>query len=140
MSRALIYDRLAEDQGLKDLQVDKIESNWSSDSSPSRKGIFLILRWGESSTPKFDRGNHTVPLTVWAHMPDEIGRDFHHLQKVLRRAKDVLTSLEQEVGADGWEVSNVRWQGVSGDLRDDGFKTATKNALFTVLSHEVPTG
>lgn len=140
MSRALIYSRLAEDQELKALGIGKVEANWSSDVSPSRSECFLVLRWGESENPKFDRGNHTVPLTVWAHMPDEVGRDFGGLQKILERVQDILVSIELETGSDGYEVTSIRWQGRSGDFFDQGFKTSTKNALFSVLSHRVPTG
>ena len=140
MSRALVYTRLAGDSILHDLGVGVVESNWYSDVSPSRKECFLILRWGEVENPQFDRGNHTVPLTVWAHMPNEVGRDFGGLQKILNRVKDILTDIELEVGSDGYEVTSIRWQGMSSDFFDEGFKTSTKNALFSVLSHEVLTG
>lgn len=140
MSRALIYSRLAEDASLQAMGVGKVESNWYSDVSPSRSECFLVLRWGEVENPQFDRGNHTVPLTVWAHMPEEVGRDFGGLQRMLNRVKDILTSIELEAGSDGYEVTSIRWQGMSGDFPDQGFKTSTKNALFSVLSHPIPTG
>lgn len=140
MSRALVYSKLAGDSALAVMGMERVESNWYSDNSPTRSSCFLILRWGEVENPRFDRGNHTVPLTVWAHMPEEVGRDFGGLQRMLDRVKDILTSIELEAGSDGYEVTSIRWQGMSGDLQDPGFKTSTKNALFSVLSHPIPTG
>ena len=109
MSRALIHSRLAETLGIPVL------ANWSKDESPTRSSMFAILRWGPENAPKFDRGNHTQDLTVWVHMPQEIGSDFLEIQEKLKQVKNVLTSIEQEVGVDGYEVHSLKWQGSSDD-------------------------
>lgn len=141
MSRRLVYDALRSDPEIRAfIPEHMVLSNWALDKSPTRESMFIILRWGADAAPRFDRGNFTTDFTVWVHMPKEVGVDYFSIQKVLERVKAVLTPVELETGDDGWEVTSIRSQGGSSDMQDREFDTSTRSAMFTMLSHPVPSG
>lgn len=131
-ARAAVYSLLATDGDLQDLGVayGNIWPAQAMDTAP-RNSRFLILRW-EEETVAFKRVGREV-LTVWAHCPRETSTDFTPLDAILNRVTEILTSATHAEGADG-VLTCVDYNGKSPDLNDEGYKTITKNAAYTVVS------
>lgn len=133
MSSASVFRALADDSDLRfwGIEESTIFPDYSSEEVP-RDGAFLVLRWGnEDVTSSVKKGPEI--LTVWAHLPQEMGSDYGPLRDMLGRVKDVLLSMEHVVGDDGYSVTLVEYFGSSGNLIDPGFRTITRNMTFRVL-------
>lgn len=71
----------------------------------------------------------TQVLEVWAH--DEVG-SYVRIDSILKEVKGRLEG--PVVGETG--LNQIRFDGLSGDLFDDGFKSNTKYAQFTLVGKE----
>lgn len=132
-ARAAVFKLLTEDSVLSSVYGINSQSVWPAqalDTAP-RDRRFLILRWEEMTMAY--KGAGTEILTVWAHCPREMSTDFAPLSAILKRATDVLTSATHIVGDDG-VLTCVDFNGTSADFNDEGYKTITKNAAYTVVS------
>lgn len=131
-ARAAVFDLLTTDTGLQDLGIDE-NSVWPAqtmDTAP-RDRLFLILRWEENAVSFGSIGiDH---LTVWAHCPREMSTDYAPLDAILKRCTEILTSATHVTGADG-TLTCADSNGMSPDLNDEGYKTITRNAAYTVVS------
>lgn len=138
MSRAAVLSALRSDATLLSLvAAENILPNYSREGRPSNLApdAFIILRWEESQANiGRERDSDTRTLTVWAHYPAELSTDFGRVDAVLSAVKDVLVNLEHAIGPDGYTVTCVEYQGKSGDMKDDGFDTISRNSTFKVLS------
>lgn len=63
---------------------------------------------------------------VWVH--DEPG-DYTRIDEVLDAIEKNAENLLQ-FESDGWRIMSLEWGGRSGDLADDGFRTATRNVTL----------
>lgn len=132
-ARAAVYTLLATDGLLQDLGVayGNVWPAQALDVAP-RNSRFLILRWEETNVAP-GRGSESEILTVWAHCPREMSTDFVPLREILNRVTEILTSAAHITGADG-TLTCVDYNGMSPDLNDEGYKTITKNAAYTVVA------
>lgn len=129
MSRAAIYNALKEDAVISSAAPGYgCYPNNAADTPEEQQ--FLILRWLDT-TPGPVKGRGPQALQVWAH--DHSG-SYEIIDKMLKRVTEVLLSLTHVQGGDGKTVTCVDWTGESQDLYDDGFRTITRNAAFTVVS------
>lgn len=136
MSRAAVLQALRQDSVLNAIvPPENVLTNWSGEGRPNvlSPGGFIVLRW-ESITRAFKRIAGPRDLTVWGHYPIEKSDDFSHIDEILSRTKDVLCDIEDFAGGDGYTVTCVDYFGESGDLKDPGFQTITRNMTFRVLS------
>lgn len=150
MSRAAVFRALADDPELNGMGVreDTIFPNYAMDQSPTRKGMFVILRWtaqdfaGGSSIRSarsfrgtaVTKGRGARNFEVWVHCPKELANDFGDIDVVLDRIEDVLLGMEHVKGADGQTVTCIQSTGRSPDTLDQGFDTVSRNASFEILS------
>lgn len=133
MARATIFTALKTQPTLQAMNV-KVLPNYSSDTPPSSKYPFLVLRWEETAFRPGVRRGPTI-LTVWAHQPRSHSTDYRILDAILAVVENTLTHLVQEEGNDGQTVTVVISTGRGGDLIDPGFDTICKNTAFEVLHH-----
>lgn len=133
MARAAVYSALKNQHTLQAMNV-KVLPNYSSDTPPSTKYPFLILRWEETALRAGVRRGPTI-LTIWAHCPRSHSTDYSLLDAILSVVEYTLVHLEQEEGNDGQTVTTIIATGRGGDLFDPGFDTITKNSAFEVLHH-----
>lgn len=134
-ARAAVYSLLATDGELQSLGVayGNIWPGQTLDTAP-RNSRFLVLRWEEVSVVfRGDIVAEREVLTIWAHCPREISTDFAPLDAILNRATEILASAVHVTGDDG-TITCVDYNGKSPDLNDEGYKTITKNAAYTVVS------
>lgn len=138
MSRAAIFDAITGDTALNLLGIteDSVFQNFSLEERPIATGPFIILRWGDSDRPQFGDVKNPVRLTLWVHYPLEESTDFTRLDNILDACDATLSSVEDVDGTDGYAVTCVRATGRSGDFKDDGFQTISKNAGYEVLARK----
>lgn len=84
---------------------------------------FLVYRLSVE-TPRIALARN-APLQVWVH--DDAG-DYARIDNILNRVKEVLTSQSHTDN-----FLEARWLDNSEDLYDDGTKTITRYARFTIV-------
>ena len=132
-ARAAVFHLLTSDPVLTDLGINA-DSVWPAqalDTAP-RDRRFLILRWEEMTLAFRGQGRQHV-LTIWAHCPRELATDFVPLDAILNRCTEILTSATHYEGEDG-TLTCADFNGMSADFNDEGYKTITRNAAYTVVS------
>lgn len=132
MSRVAVYELLRDDlylQTVYGFNADRIMPAHSVDTIP-RTGHFLILHWEEITLAKVVRPIQI--LTVWAHRPIERSTEFNELEDILNRVQEVLEGAVHFEASDGSKLAGVEFTGQSGDLKDSGYNTITRNAGFEV--------
>jgi hypothetical protein len=145
MTAQAIFDTLASDLDLDSLGItgDRIFEIQSIDERPVHSGPFMVFKWEEAtnytsaysgSANGIDRAPRT--LQIWVHIPWDETREFNLIDTILNRVDAILDEMEHVSGGDGYTVTVVRKSGRSGNLRDEGFKTITRNAVYGVLYHE----
>lgn len=126
-SRAAVQTLLETDAHLQALGFGTVYgSNAADDVSESR---FLIVTWQGTQAAFGSRGTDSV--LVWAHDRD---RDYAAIDAALSRVRAILTEAVHVAGSDGRILTVARWNGCSEDAYDDGYRTVTKNAEFSLLS------
>ena len=142
MSRAAIETLLETDTTLAGL--DEVSSYIFNQHDiverPRHDGVFIVLRWEESTVfsqtyTGMNDGIGRAPrvLTVWVHSPIEVSTDFEFIDEILDRIDQLFSPIEHLEGSDGYTVTQVQFAGRSGDLKDEGFMTVTRNATYSVL-------
>ncbi len=123
----LAYDPVL--QSVYGINLNKIWPAQSVDTVP-RKNPFILLRWEEETMQKGGFGRREV-LTVWVHEARESSTDFGRINEILDRVEEILMGAISVSGVDG-VLTQVTYNGRSGELNDEGYKTITRNAAFTV--------
>lgn len=138
MSRTAVFEALIGDEDLNDLGIDEdsVFHNYTLEERPVSHGPFMILRWGDSDRSPFIGVKSPVRLTIWVHYPIEETNDFSKIDRLFDLCDVTLEKMNGEIGIDGYTVTCVRSTGRSGDLKDDGFQTISKNASYEVLSRK----
>ena len=145
MTAQAVFDTLAADTGLPVLGIteDRIFEIQSIDERPVHSGPFMVFKWEEStiytssyssSLNGIDRAPRT--LQIWVHIPWDETRQYDLIDSILNRVDAVLDAMEHVPGADGYTVTVVNKAGRSGNLRDEGFKTVARHAVYGVLYRE----
>lgn len=132
-ARAAVFSLLTQDDQLNDMGINA-NSVWPAqalDTAPRDKR-FLILRWEEATLAFKAKGEKQI-LTIWAHCPREMSTEFLHLDRILHRCTQILTLATHVSGEDG-TLTSVDYNGMSADFNDEGYKTITRNAAYTVVS------
>jgi hypothetical protein len=125
----LSYDPIL--QSVFGINLNRIWPAQSVDVVP-RKGPFIILRWEEETLQRGGYGRREV-LTVWAHEARESSTDYGKINEILDRVEEILMNNIHVSGTDG-VLTQVTYNGRSGELHDEGYKTITRNAAFSVGS------
>ncbi len=134
--RSLIYTALAEDAALADnFHVGKVLVNNQFTEVPHDRK-FLVIKYNNQVLRSRGFGRGPVEVQVWCHVPVELGRDYVNIENTLHEVKIIMFALADEADAE-WRITDVRFNGLSGDLHDEGFGTLVKHASFEVLAHRV---
>ena len=90
---------------------------------------FLNLKWGARS-PGFADQTPWV-LVIWVH---DDPNDYTLVDQLCGRLRTLLPSLEGVADTeDGGWVNQIRWDGESDDLKDEGHNTITRRTTFTII-------
>lgn len=123
--RTWIKERLDGGATAEIVPPDSIYGSGGIEDSPAGKP-FIMIRLGDAS-PTVVPGISRQLVQVWAH--DHPG-DYLRIDDILRRVRGDL---------EGPMAGGVRceWRGMSFDLVDDGFATATKYATFNISAKSI---
>lgn len=116
---------------------DRIIESQSVDTRPFNDGYFITVAFEErllSATSAIRRGPRTMTIAV--HTPDETTRDYGPINVILSLVTEALSEVENYLGQDGMEISEIALTGESGNLVDEGYKTLTRFATYRVSYHE----
>jgi hypothetical protein len=124
-AREAVYSLLTGDAELQSLGITEA-SVWNIESvdNPARVKPFVVTAWADVPRPTHPAARRRN-LLVWAH--DE-GGDYSRIDSILERVRQLLTGVTHFGG-----ITQVDWEGASGDLYDDGFHTITRNSGFRVI-------
>jgi hypothetical protein len=125
--RALVRAAIIADATLNSLGIDS-DNAFAVDVDTPADRPFLQLRWGRN-----DVGLDVVTrrnLVVWVH--DKPGDYTVRIDPIILRLRTLLAGLEGQSNGLGHLIA-VEWAGDSEDLIDDGHKTITRNASFSLV-------
>jgi hypothetical protein len=89
---------------------------------------FLNLKWGPRQPGMATQVSQV--LEVWVH---DDPNDYTRVQAIADRLRVLLPTITGQPGGDGGWVDQVRWDGDSTDLKDDGHRTITKRCVYTII-------
>ena len=133
--RALIFSALSSDLVLNGLGITEATLHTNHNVDTPNIKPFVVIRYLATPQATF-KGSPVNSRIVqfWVH--DEPG-DYHRINSVLRRIKDILPALEGQEDPDGGYIMDVLWQGNSDDFTDDEAKTITRNAQYQITGSAV---
>jgi hypothetical protein len=107
----------------------------NGDERPSAELYFVVVDFQEQTlSVPLNRGPRVLDVAV--HVPWDITRDYHGINRILNRVDAVLLPLEQVTGSDGIRVTCIRPAGRSRNLSDPGWHTTTRYATYSILADE----
>lgn len=145
MTASVLMERLKADSNLATtLGVGShIYELQSIDERPRANGPFVVFNWQESTffSQTYTGMQNGIPkaprvLQVWAHIPWDISTDYDDLNRILNRVDSIFAEIEHATGTDGQRVTVVRPAGRSANLRDEGYNTIARHAVYGVLYDE----
>jgi hypothetical protein len=127
--RDLVFAALTNDSQLNTLGIN-VDHTWAAGALDGPQPTpFMVIRWGNTN-----RGIGPVnssECTLYVH--DDPG-DYGRISAILSRARAVMSALAASGVAANW-IIDVQWQGDSGDLADDVYKTVMRNGSFNVVAN-----
>lgn len=127
--RSLVYTALTTDATLQSLGITADSTYAAGSLDGPAPTPFMVIRWG--GTTRGIGPINAAPVTLYVH--DDHG-DYGAIVGILQRARAVMTALSASGPSANW-IIDVRWNGDSEDLSDDGYKTLMRNATFEVVAN-----
>jgi hypothetical protein len=129
--RSFVYGLLSADTELNALGLNA--NTWqvrglSTPDTPQERP-FGVIAWGATN-----KGMDVVNLRllqIWVYdEPD----DYERIDRALERVRNVLTSVvATRTGVTDLLVTQIKWEGHSGDLTDDSVGAIVRNSQYTVV-------
>lgn len=142
-----IFEALAEDEALNDLGINgnrifELQSI-NQDETPDTSTYLIILDMQESTVfaatyAGMGTGIPKAPrvLELSVHISWDVSRDYEPIDHILNQADRILLAFEHVTGSDGVRITCIAKQGRSRNLQDDGWRTTTRRATYSVLYDE----
>jgi hypothetical protein len=133
VSRAAVFSLLSTDTTLHTIgfPAAAVFASNAADDPPEQ---FVVIRWEDmpsASLGGHDRSFGPQIITVWFHDHD---RTYEKVSAGIDRVKAILDAAIHVPGVDGWTITQCDWQGDSGDLWDDGYRTVTRNTSYRIVA------
>uniref|UniRef100_A0AAU6R763 Tail terminator n=1 Tax=Micrococcus phage Kurnik TaxID=3092208 RepID=A0AAU6R763_9CAUD len=128
MTRAPVYSILTTDPVLTSLGMTPQTLLGSSPLSSPEVRPFAVAKYGDEQA--FIGSLAQQELQLWVY--DEPG-SYVNINKILVRARELLTVEVVDRVVDGQRFSTAKWLGNSPDLYDDIYKCITRYATFTIV-------
>lgn len=127
--RDLVFSALTSDLQLNTLGINE-DHVWAAGALDGPQPTpFMVIRWGNTN-----RGIgpvNSAECTLYVH--DDPG-DYGRINDILHRSRQVMLALAASGATANW-IIDVQWQGDSGDLADDVYKTVMRNGSFNVVAN-----
>src|SRR5205823_586388 len=139
MSRAAVYDALVNDADLQAAGFDtkSILVNYDGNQRPNDE-MFMVLSWGSEAVELRGDDGQTIrksrPLDIWVHCYREFSTDFVRIDNTFKIIDNLLSSMVQVVGADGYTLTMAEFTTASRDLKDDTYQTICRSSSYKILS------
>jgi hypothetical protein len=137
MMPSIIYETLANDATLAGLMGpgQRVFELQSIDERPINDKYFVVIDFQETQTTL---QQHLGPRTmqIWVHGIFDGGRDYGPITTILNRIDELLLPLENATGIDGIRLTLIQRHARSRNTIDPGWKTTTRNAIYSVLYDE----
>lgn len=127
--RSLVYTALSTDANLITLGLGP-DSVLSGDVDTPDSRPFINLRWGLRSPGLRGTTADVQALAIWVH---DQPNDYAQITTIIRRIRDLLESIEDEVDPNGGRVTMATWTGDSGDLVDRGHGTIVRTTNYQII-------
>ena len=108
----------------------------SIDTRPHADGYFFTIDMEETAPVANSKLKGPRTCTVAVHHNAEIDRDYGPITRLLNLVDLAFQQIDDDKGSDGIRVSQVRRQGRSGNLLDEGWNTITRTATYGVSYDE----
>lgn len=135
-ARAALASLIGTDAQMNMLGLDE-PSVFASNATdtPPRGHMFAVIHWDDvlRSSGGLARNN----VSIWFHIPREVERDYAKIDLAVLRMRELCREVENRMGADGWVLTAMSWQGSSPDLPDDGYNSLTRFASIVCACRNV---
>lgn len=125
--RAVIRAAIIADSTLTTLGVVP-EGVLTGDIDTPEPRPFLNLKWGTTNPAPFGGSAMRTTLAIWVH---DSPNDYERIDAICRRLRVLLPSLLGLQDTDDY-VSQIAWDGDGVDLKDDGHRTITRVANYSL--------
>jgi hypothetical protein len=139
---ALVNDEELNNCGINAGRIYEMQSI-NQDETPDATTHFLVIDMQESTTMSqtyagMGNGIPKAPrvMDVACHISWDVSRDYKPINHILNQVDRVLTEFEQEIGTDNMRVTCIAKSGRGRNLQDDGWRTTTRHATYSVLYDE----
>lgn len=127
--RQFVYAHYVASSGLENLGFTKanIYPNFSADAPDG--DLFMVIRWGVT-VPGVGNVNR-VSLGCWVYNRQP---DYGPISDTLKEIRRILPELEAKVMSPNESIINVKYEGDSDDLYDDGYRAYTRWTSHTITA------
>lgn len=125
--RAVVRTAILADATLASLGVTP-EGVLTGDIDTPEPRPFLNLKWGTTTPAPFGGAAQRTTLAIWVH---DVPNDYEKIDAICRRLRVLLPSLVALKDVNDY-VSQIAWDGDGVDLKDDGHRTITRVANYSL--------
>lgn len=134
MARAAILALIGNDSEINTTIGVAVPEVWSSNATDSPDATKPFVTINIVDQPKVFATQTVTEYEIWCHVPISLIRDYGMIDAALSRIAELMTGATHLHGADGWTMSSASFQGTSGDLQDDGYKSLCRRSTYRVAS------
>lgn len=143
-----IFEAITQDNTLSTLGIneDRVYEMQSinQDETPDANTHFVVIDMQESTVfsqtyAGMGNGITKAPrvMDIAVHISWDISRDYQPIDHILNQIDRVLCPIEHVTGSDGIRVTCIAKSGRGRNLQDDGWRTITRHATYSVLYDEL---
>lgn len=142
-----IYEAIVNDDALNELgittgRVFELQSI-NQGETPDTTNYLVVIDMQEATGSILQYlGFETIPanpprtMELSVHISWDKTRDYHVINRILNRIDAILLPMENVIGSDGIRVTCIDKRGRTRNLQDDGWRTTTRHAIYSVLYDE----
>jgi hypothetical protein len=142
-----VFEALSNDEELNLLGIDGNRiyemQSINQDETPDTSSYFIVIDMQESITLSqtyagLSNGIPKAPrvMDVAVHISWDKTRDYFVINHILNQVDRILVPFEQITGSDGIRVTCIARTGRGRNAQDDGWRTTTRHATYSVLYDE----
>lgn len=131
MSKAALFNLISTDATLHTLGYAASAVYASNAVDDPYTSKFIVIHWEDVLLSVPQRSIGPTNVTVWFHDKE---RTYDDIDAALNRTKVLMDAVIHLPGSDGFTITQMDWQGDSGELFDDGYGTVTRTTSYRIVS------
>lgn len=112
--------------------------NFEADQRPNDQGAFLVICWRHTDFDDDMQENTERHFELYFHLPKLVSTDYVRIDKMIDRVDEIFAGVADTpagvVGADGWRLNYIGFEGRGPDVTDPGYQTICRQAAYMALS------